>query len=88
MPQRRLTGPALPTQTEEEIMNLVTQLGSIMQALKQADPADKAEVYSRLSVMLTYHPNEKAGQGRSPTRVDHVRRSVSEARVHRNTHIY
>jgi hypothetical protein len=27
--------------TEEEIMNLVTELGGIMQALKDADPADK-----------------------------------------------
>jgi hypothetical protein len=30
-----------------------------MQALKEADPADKAEVYGRLGVTLTYHPNEK-----------------------------
>ena len=30
-----------------------------MQALRDADPADKAEVYSRLGLTLTYHPDEK-----------------------------
>jgi hypothetical protein len=32
---------------------------TVMQALSEADPADKADVYSRLGVTLTYHPNEK-----------------------------
>jgi site-specific DNA recombinase len=45
--------------TEEEITNLVTEVEEIMEALKEANPADKAELYSRLRVTLTYHPNEK-----------------------------
>lgn len=45
--------------TEEEITSLITEVGVIMRALKEADPADKAQVYSRLGVTLTYHPNEK-----------------------------
>lgn len=45
--------------TQKEITSLVTEVEGIMQALKDADPADKAEVYSRLGVTLTYHPNEK-----------------------------
>ncbi len=40
-------------------MNFVTELGGIMEALKEADPADKADVYSRLGVTLTYHPQDK-----------------------------
>lgn len=44
--------------TQEEIATLVTELGGIMQALKEADPADKAEAYSRLGVTLAYHTNE------------------------------
>lgn len=44
-----------------------------------ADPAGKEEVYSRLGLTLTYPPKRKAGRSRSPTRVDHVRRSVSES---------
>jgi hypothetical protein len=30
-----------------------------MQALKSADPADKAEIYRRIGLTLTYHPQEK-----------------------------
>jgi len=30
-----------------------------LQVLEEADPADKAEVYNRLGVTLTYHLNEK-----------------------------
>jgi hypothetical protein len=44
--------------TQEEIMNLATELGTIMQALKDAEPADKAEVYRRIGLTLTYHPQE------------------------------
>jgi hypothetical protein len=28
-------------------------------ALHNVDPADKAELYSRLALTMTYHPNEK-----------------------------
>jgi site-specific DNA recombinase len=45
--------------TQEEIMNLVTEMGGIMQALKDADPADKAEIYHRIGLALTYHPQDK-----------------------------
>jgi hypothetical protein len=45
--------------TQEEITALVTEIGEIMQALRDADPADKAEVYSRLGLTLTYYPHEK-----------------------------
>ena len=37
-------------------MNLVTVLGGITQALKDADPADKAEIYRRIGLTLTYRP--------------------------------
>ena len=40
-------------------MNLVTKQGGIMQALKDADPADKAGLYRRIGLTLTYHPQEK-----------------------------
>ena len=45
--------------TQEEITDLVTELGGLMQALKDADPADKAEIYRRIGLTLTYHPQEK-----------------------------
>ena len=45
--------------TREEITDLVTSLGAIIQVLRNADPADKAEVYQRLGMTLTYHPKDK-----------------------------
>jgi site-specific DNA recombinase len=45
--------------TDEEITSFVTEMGTVMQALNEADPADKAEVYGRLGLTLTYHPDEK-----------------------------
>ena len=53
--------------TEEEIMSLVIEIGKIRQALHNADRADKAEVYGRLGLTLTCHPNEKrvAAEARS-----------------------
>jgi hypothetical protein len=76
--EARLKTPAARRRmTQEEITSLVTGVGEIMQALNEADPADKAEVYGRLGLTLTYHPSE-TGPGRSPTRFDHVRKRVSE----------
>lgn len=45
--------------TTEEITSLVTALGDLMHVLEVADPADKAEVYSRLGLTLTYHPEDR-----------------------------
>jgi site-specific DNA recombinase len=45
--------------TDEEIKGFVTELGAVMQALTEAGPAGKAEVYGRLGLTLTYHPHEK-----------------------------
>jgi site-specific DNA recombinase len=45
--------------TREEITELVTTLGAAIQVLRNADPADKAEVYSRLGLTMTYHPENK-----------------------------
>jgi hypothetical protein len=37
----------------------VTALGDVLQVLRDADPADKAEVYSRLGLTLTCHPEDR-----------------------------
>ncbi|WP_446214600.1 hypothetical protein [Micromonospora sp. IBSANI012] len=39
-----------------EITTLVTALGDIAAVLRDADPADKAEVYRQLELRLAYHP--------------------------------
>jgi site-specific DNA recombinase len=45
--------------TRDEITSLVTALGDVIRVLRNADPADKAEVYGRLGLTLTYHPGGK-----------------------------
>ena len=45
--------------TRDEITSLVTDLGDVMRVLRDADPADKAEVYGRLGLTLTYYPGGK-----------------------------
>jgi hypothetical protein len=45
--------------TRDEVTSLVKALGDVMRVLKDADPADKAEIYGQLGLTLTYHPNEK-----------------------------
>jgi site-specific DNA recombinase len=59
--------------TTEEITKLVTELGDIVRVLKDADPADKAEVYNRLGVTLTYHPQHKRVKAEArPKSIMHV----------------
>jgi hypothetical protein len=55
--------------TEEEITALVANVDGIMQALKDVDRADKADLYSRLQVTLKYYPSEKrvAAEARRPS---------------------
>jgi hypothetical protein len=38
---------------------MVNTLGGLLNALRHADPADKAEVYRELGVRLTYHHTER-----------------------------
>jgi site-specific DNA recombinase len=73
--EARLKTPAARRRmTQEEITSLVTEVGGIMQALNEADPADKAEVYGRLGLTLTYHPSEKRVQAEvRPASIMYVR---------------
>ncbi len=45
--------------TRDEISDLVGKLGDIIGVLREADPADRAEVYRQLGLRLTYHPAEQ-----------------------------
>jgi site-specific DNA recombinase len=45
--------------TEEEIRTLVEALGGMLAVLKEADPADKAEVYRQLGLKITYQHEER-----------------------------
>jgi hypothetical protein len=42
--------------SEEQIAMIVEGLGGMLALLHRADPHDKAEIYSRLGLQLTYRP--------------------------------
>ncbi|WP_239395558.1 zinc ribbon domain-containing protein, partial [Frankia sp. CiP3] len=42
--------------TEQEITDMVTTMGDIVTVLAEADPADKAEIYTQLGLQLIYEP--------------------------------
>ncbi|WP_172899093.1 hypothetical protein [Micromonospora coriariae] len=53
----RAIAGATPRRTSRaEITALVTALGDITTVLRDADPADKAEVYRQLGLRLNYQP--------------------------------
>jgi len=45
--------------TEDDIKNLVEALGGIVPGPAGADPADKARIYTKLGLQLTYQPGRK-----------------------------
>jgi site-specific DNA recombinase len=55
------TRPATPRapMTRDQIATIVTALGDILAVLRDADPADKAEIYSQLGLRLTYQPGQR-----------------------------
>ena len=55
-------------------------VAAVMQALNEADLADRAEVYGCPGLTLTYRPNAKRVAAEAQAGFDHVRRSVSEDR--------
>jgi site-specific DNA recombinase len=40
----------------EQISAIIDSLGGLLHLLRQADPRDKAEIYSRLGLQLVYQP--------------------------------
>jgi hypothetical protein len=45
--------------SREQIQYIVTTLTDITQVIHDADPRDKAEIYSQLGLRLTYHPGKQ-----------------------------
>ncbi|MET0415045.1 MAG: hypothetical protein ABW022_03375 [Actinoplanes sp.] len=45
--------------TEEQITAIVDGLGGLLDVLRKADPRDKAELYSRIGLRMTYKPDSE-----------------------------
>jgi hypothetical protein len=56
----RQRGPSTKRLSREQIKYIVTTLTDITQVIHDADPRDKAEIYSQLGLRLTCHPGEAA----------------------------
>lgn len=52
--------PKAPERMSEKQISMIIQgLGGLLELLRQADPRDKAEIYSRLGLQLTYRPGSE-----------------------------
>jgi site-specific DNA recombinase len=54
----RPAAPRAPL-TREQIASVVAALGDALVVLRDADPADKAEIYAQLGLQLTYQPGQR-----------------------------
>ena len=63
---QRGTRPASPGRmSKEEITAIVNAITSLITVLRDADPHDKAEIYSQLGLRLTYHPSPRTVSARA-----------------------
>ncbi|GID97671.1 hypothetical protein Adi01nite_70830 [Amorphoplanes digitatis] len=58
-PQLRMSAAPPQRRNEDQIAAIVDGLGSLLGVLREADPRDKAELYSRIGLRLTYKPGLK-----------------------------
>jgi site-specific DNA recombinase len=58
--KRAIPEGARPSMSRDEIASIVTVLSDLLTVLRQADLADKAEIYTQLGLRLTYHPADRA----------------------------
>jgi DNA invertase Pin-like site-specific DNA recombinase len=73
---RALTGRR--TMSREEITAMVTALSDLAQVLNDADPADKAEIYTQLGLTLTYRPQNRLVEATVRPALNMCKWSVSE----------
>ena len=55
--------------TRAETTSLVQAIGDVMRMIEDADPADKAEIYSQLGLTPTYRPNLRVVAEANPPRL-------------------
>jgi site-specific DNA recombinase len=64
--------------TRDEIAALVTALGDLVQVIRDADRADKAELYAQLGLTLTYRPQKRLVEATVTPRLHMCKGFVSE----------
>ncbi|MGN6791982.1 MAG: hypothetical protein ACTHJW_06290 [Streptosporangiaceae bacterium] len=57
--------------TREEIKTIVEHFASLAAVLRDADPADKTEIYKGLNLVLTYQPSSHTVRAQAAIASDH-----------------
>jgi hypothetical protein len=66
--------------SRDEIETIVTVLGELALVVQEADAADKADIYAKLRLTLTYQPEEKLVQATIKPGLNMRKGFVSEER--------
>ncbi|GAB3129507.1 hypothetical protein [Microbispora hainanensis] len=64
--------------SKEEIDAVVTALGDLVKVLQEADPVDKADIYSQIGLRLTYRPQKRLVEAQVIPGLHMCKRFVSE----------
>jgi site-specific DNA recombinase len=68
--------------TRDEIAAIIAALGDLVQVIRDADPADKAELYARLGLTMTYRPQKRLVEATVMPSLHMCKGFVSEGRMH------
>lgn len=72
---RSARGAKSERMTPEQIKELIASLASLVDVLRDADPADRQAVYQGLGLKLTYYPNEKEIRAEGTLSPDLIKRT-------------
>jgi hypothetical protein len=73
--------------SRDEIEAVVTALDDLARVVQGADPKDKADIYAKLRLTLTYQPEEKLVQVTIKPALNMCKGFVSEEGVHQEAHV-
>ena len=68
--------------SRDELEAVIAALSDLARVVQDAEPADKADIYAKLRLTLTYRPAEREVKAIIKPGLDMRKGSVSEARVH------
>lgn len=76
-----------PQMTRDDIAAIVAALGDLARVVRDADPADKAEIYTQLGLTLTYQPGRRLVEATIQPDLSMRKGSVSEGRLHQKANM-
>ncbi len=79
--RRAAPQPQAKPMSPEKIAAIVRDLAYLITVIRNADPTDKAKIYTRLGLRLTYQPGEEPGTGTVRTEVHVSPASIGNSRV-------